>query len=219
MGYPAIVGFVLVLVIALLWDVWTPASGGMLRRPGAPGIVLSIAASAAALLGVLVSAPGALVAALLALALLSGAVPLARLVSLAKAERARGPRAPGAPRVPQAALPESLVDADPALKRRYDDLLRQFEATAGGCEDPTLVEHGRRLADELHRAARTLGTSRALEMSKDIPALTYWAADLARRSYPAGDERLAQLEQSLHYYRNFESTAWLWERYQHTARG
>jgi hypothetical protein len=209
---------VLVLMVALVWDIWTPVPDGSDTRRGAFGVVLSVLLSCVASIALLVAGPGVLVFAALGLSVVLCVAPLADTMSFARRERARARELANSRRPQEQDLPRSLIDADDALKSRYDTLVRRLEANSCADQDPMLIEEARLLAQELRAAAIALGASRASEMSRDVPALTYWAADIARRSYPAGDERRLQYERSLQYYANFENTAWLWTRYQSSER-
>lgn len=218
MNYIVFSAVVLVLLVALVWDIWIPAPEGGATRPGAYGVVLSVLLACVASIALLVPGPSVFVFAALGLSVVLSVVPLSNVLSFARNERARAREKANSLSLTEQALPRSLIDADGSLKLRYDTLVRRFEANSPADVDPTLIEEARLLAQELRAAAISLGTSRANELSRDVPALTYWAADIARRSYPSGDERRLQYERSLQYYESFENTAWLWARYKNAAQ-
>jgi hypothetical protein len=217
-SYVALLTLVLILLIALMWDMWIPSSVASARRPGTTSVALTLLFSSAALVAMLLSASAYLVAVALAISALSCIPPFRIVVAYAKKERGRAKHSPKTIVQRGYVLPDSLVDADNALKLQYDDVIRRFEAASPLEASPALVEQGRQLAEALHNTARDFGYSKAYEMSQEIPALTYWAAEVARRSYPAGHERVSIHEDSLRYYKNFESTAWLWDRYKQGAK-
>lgn len=213
MAYAVVLVVALIVLVAVLWDLWMPPSVAGKRRPGAVGVLMAVVFLATALLVALTSLPGHLALLALGLGLLSCANPARILLAYARDERARAKQAAAKRLQQETELPESLVHADNELKARYDDLMRRFSTSDDPRADPELLEQGRQLAAALNNAAILLGASRRYELSPEIPVLRYWAAQLSRNSYPPGHEQHLAHEQALRYYDNFESTAWLWKRY------
>jgi len=89
----------------------------------------------------------------------------------------------------------------------------RLQLTSPEHNSPALIDQGRQLAESLRSSAMNLGYSKAHEFSNEIPALIFWAAQVSRRICAAEDERHLAHEASLRYYKNYESTAWLWDAY------
>jgi hypothetical protein len=200
-------------VTVLLWDAWVPAAAPGRRRPGAVGVVLTLAFVALAMALAVLAQPGARVLAVLGLGVLAGVQPAWvawRCVRQARARQApAGARSRAGPPEPR----QTLVAADTTLQQRYTDLLQRFDAQAHAAHDAGLTEEGRALARALSEAADLMGFSKAHESSPDIPLLIYWAAEVARRSVPPGHPQQRAYEQRLRHYAPFPSTAGLWRRY------